>query len=881
MAASLPTGTVTFLFTDIEGSTKVAQEQRDTWETLRTHHHALMRSAIETHLGHVFQVVGDGFCAAFHTVREALNAAVQAQRDLQAESGGETPIRVRMGIHTGEAQELDGDYRGYLTLTRAQRVMSAGHGGQILLSNSSAELVRRTLLGELGLRDLGEHRLKSLPGSERIWQVVSPGLRQDFPALESLRSVPNNLPVELTSFVGREAEIAGVRELLQTHRLVTLTGAGGTGKTRLSLEVAAELLDRFRDGVWFIELAPLSDPTLVPNTVGSALGVREEQGRPLLTTLLNWMGDKELLLILDNCEHLIEACATFADEVLHGGRGSRILATSREGLGIAGEHAFLVPTLEAPQSGQASRIPLQELIGYPAVRLFTDRARESVGTFNVTPANAAAVAQICYRLDGIPLAIELAAARVKVLDVGQIAQRLDDRFRLLTGGRRTALPRHQTLRSLIDWSHSLLSEPERVLLRRSSVFAGGWTLEAAEHVCAAAGIESHQILDLLAHLVDKSLVIIEAGTSESRYAMLETIREYAREKLSESGEVQETHDRHLEFMQDLAERAGAELERQDEILWLRRLDPELDNLRLALEWALGRGDPEAALRVIGEAQWFWWNRAHGYEAMGRLRTALGRAGAENPTKARAKALTTLGWFLCFSGELAAGLGYLADSVAAGRAIREKQTLAESLTWFGFMNSMFGDPASGAGMLEEGLALARELGYKPGAGRALVGVGQVKLAQGNYQEAQASFEESAALLGETGDRNTLAFALRRLGHLALRQADHQKAFALCSESLRLNYEVGDKQGVANCLAAIASIAGKLQRPLRAVQLRGATAAVLESFNGQLIPLDQIENEPYLKETRAELDEQAYDQAYAEGHAMNTEQAVAYALEHPGS
>jgi len=436
---SLPSGTVTFLFTDIEGSTKLAQEHPDIWEKLRERHHAILQSAMDAHKGYVFQIIGDAFCVAFHTTSDGLNAAIDAQHKLQTEDWGETPIKVRMGLHTGSAERRETDYRGYLTMAKVQRVMSVAYGEQILLSNTSADLIHDELPEGITLRDMKEHRLKGWTTSEHLWQVVATDLRQDFPSLSTLNIIPNNLPVQMTSFVGREQEIAEIKQLLAKTRLVTLTGSGGTGKTRLSLQVATEVIDRFKDGAWLIEFAPITDPTLVPNTVASILGVREESGRPLMTTLMDWLNDRELLIIFDNCEHLLDACARFTDSVLHVSRTTRILASSREALGIAGETAYRVPSLPTPNPKQ--QLEIEQLEKYESVQLFIERVAQTLPTFKVTNTTSPAVTQICHRLDGIPLAIELAAARVKVLSVEQIAERLDDRFRLLTGGSRTALPR--------------------------------------------------------------------------------------------------------------------------------------------------------------------------------------------------------------------------------------------------------------------------------------------------------------------------------------------------------------------------------------------------------------------------------------------------------
>ncbi len=544
---NLPTGTVTFLFTDIEGSTQLWEQHPTAMQAALAQHDAILRQAIEANGGYVFKTVGDAFCAAFPTAPEALNAALETQRALNKtsevlETSEVWPLRVRVGLHTGAAEERDHDYFGP-TLNRVARMFSAGHGGQTILSLATYELVRDHLPSGAALRDLGEHRLKDLTRPEHIFQLLAPDLPADFPPLKTLDAWPNNLPVQLTSFVGREKEMAEIKQQLAPLvpsgrggggegrvRLLTLTGPGGTGKTRLSLQTAADLLDAFANGVWLVELAPLADPALVPQTVATALGVREQQGRPVQATLTDYLREKKLLLILDNCEHLVEACASLADALLHACPGLKILASSREALGIAGEAPYRVPSLAIPDPRHLP--PLETLTQYEAVRLFIERATTALPAFTVTNDNAPALAQICHRLDGIPLALELAAARVKLLRVEQIAARLDDRFRLLTGGSRTALPRQQTLRALIDWSYDLLSEPERALLQRLAVFAGGWTLEAAEAVCSeqkavgsgqkaedktlpsafrilpsAFRILPSDVLDLLSRLVDKSVMV--------------------------------------------------------------------------------------------------------------------------------------------------------------------------------------------------------------------------------------------------------------------------------------------------------------------------------------------------------------------------------------
>ncbi len=472
----LPSGTVTFLFTDIEGSTRLWQEKPEAMAISHARHDEILRTAIESNHGYVFQIVGDSFSAAFHNAMDGLRAVLSAQCGLQKEAWGETgAIKVRMGLHTGTAEIFDGKYEGYATIASTQRVMSAAHGGQTLLTQTTYDLLQNALPSDVTLLDMGEHRLKDLRAPLHLYQVNVPYLPQDFPAIKSLDTQPNNLPAQLTSFIGREKEIAEIKSALTPipslsgrgeTRLVTLTGSGGTGKTRLSIEVGTQLLSNFANGVWLIELAPLSDESQIIPALAQAFGLQELPFNPLVNIVTDYLRDKKLLLILDNCEHLIAACAKLADDLLHQCAGLKILASSREALGIAGEVAYRTPSLADSES----------------TSLFVERARAANSKFSLTDSNASSVAQICHRLDGIPLAIELAAARTKLLSADQIAARLDDLFRLLVGGSRTALPRQQTLRALIDWSYDLLSEEEKKLLRIASVFVGGWTLDALEAV---------------------------------------------------------------------------------------------------------------------------------------------------------------------------------------------------------------------------------------------------------------------------------------------------------------------------------------------------------------------------------------------------------------
>jgi predicted ATPase len=770
---------------------------------LREHHHDILQSVMHAHNGHVFQIIGDAFCVAFHTARDALHAAVDSQRRLQNRNWAGTPIKVRMGIHTGEAETHQNDYRGYLTLARVQRVMSAAHGGQVLLSNATAELMRDQLPEGVTLRDMKENRLKGWTTTEHLWQVVSTELQQDFPPLSTLNSIPNNLPVQVTSFVGRENEIAEVKQSLATSRLVTLTGSGGTGKTRLSLQVAVEIMERFKDGVWFIELAPITDPELVPNAVANILAVREESDRPLMMTLMDWFRDRELLIVLDNCEHLLDACAGFADAVLHGSHATRILASSREALGISGETAYRVPSLPTPNP--KAQLSLEQLRDCESARLFIERATQTLPAFKVTKATSPAISQICHRLDGIPLAIELAAARVKVLSVEQIAERLDDRFRLLTGGSRTALPRQQTLRALIDWSYHLLSEQERLLFRRLAVFVGGWTLEGAEAVCGFGEIESFDILDLLTHLVDKSLVIVETVGKESRYRRLETIRQYAREKLFETDEAKQLRDHHLDYFLTLAEKAEVEVLNADQVAWLNRLDVEFDNIRAALEWSR-ESRAEDGLR-LGSAIWRFCLR-YGYtnELVDKLHLLLQQPSGSRKTLVRAKTLYVISILAIWQGDFVHLRALADESYAIYKELGDPGGEAAALYALGLAANRNADP-NGLSYLLQSLELYRSMNDKTDICDVLIVASQVG---GDPAQQQAWLEEALALARARGDIITMAGALDNLGKTARDLGNFAQARLWLEESLEIQRSLGAPGYVSTLgyLSTLALYEGKL-------------------------------------------------------------------------
>lgn len=836
----LPNGTVTFLFTDIESSTRLAQEHPEQWEALRARHNFLLQAAVEPYSGYIFQIIGDAVCVAFHSASDALHAALNAQWLLQNEPWSPAPVKVRMGIHTGAAQLNNTTaqivYLGYATLVSTQRIMSAGHGGQVLISGTTYALVRDSLPANTELIDLGNRRLKDLLRPEHLYQLRAPGLLSTFPPLKTLDAFVNNLPVQITSFIGREKEIDEIKQKLSEHHLVTLTGPGGTGKTRLSLQIAADLLDQFHHGVWFIELAPLTDPALIPQTILSAIGIPEQTGMPPLELLLDYLRDKKSLVILDNCEHLLDASASVANTILSSAPHLKILASSREALRLRGEAIYPVPSLSLPD---VKNLPvIEQLSQYEAVRLFIDRAMLVAPHFSVDQANAPFLAQICHRLDGIPLAIELAAARIKLLTVEQIAARLDDRFRLLTGGSRTLLPRQQTLRALIDWSYDLLSEPERLFLRRLSIFAGGWTLEAAEEVCSGDGpddISSYDVLDLLSQLVNKSLVIVGEQTKTDhvphpaagtlRYRMLETIREYAQEKLAAEGGSEGLRQRHLSYYVKLTAQAGPELYRSSQTVWLDSLDDELDNLRRALEWSLATDVASGMRMVAGPMYRFWVFHSTWRELGSWLRQLTQRYDQFDPLLARALAsqaqcvmnsegnfnearqivekslqiardlsdkhseafsLSTLGGFTLLQGNVSDAVPLLEKALALYRELDDTAGQALTLDWLAINNS---DLERATRYAQEGLRLCRELGDLAGVASILTTLARLTYSRGEFSSPGPWLDEVLAIARQLGDRVREDEALITYGTLAYWQDDYAQAVSYYEQGISLGEKIG--------------------------------------------------------------------------------------------
>ncbi len=921
-AALLPRGTVTFLFTDIEGSTQLWERHPQAMGTVVARHEALLREAIAAAGGVVFKLVGDAICAAFASAQDAVTAVLSAQLALQAEAWGAIgPLGVRMALHTGVVEERGGDYFG-LPLSRVARLLSAGHGGQILLSLATEQLVREQLPPDAALRDLGLHRLKDLSLPERIFQLVAPDLPSGFAPLQTLDAQRTNLPAQPTPLIGRGREIAAMAALLRRSdvRLVTLSGPGGTGKTRLGLQVAAELLDDFADGSYFVNLAPISDPNLVAPTIAHALGVAEITGRPVEESLHAFLRAKRTLLLLDNFEQVIDAAPLVA-ELLAVAPHLKVLVTSRAVLHLYGEHEVAVPPLALPPTTDNRRPTTDDqaadkrdaITQYESVRLFIARAQAAKSDFTVTNDNAPAVAEICYRLDGLPLAIELAAARIKFLPPEALLARLERRLQVLTGGPRDLPVRQQTLRNTIDWSYNLLDQGEQALFRRLGVFVGGCTLEAAAAVCNADGDLPLDLVDGVASLTDKSLLRhIEGPDGEPRFTMLETVSEYAQERLEESGEAESIRRQHANHFLALAEAAELHRYTATQGLWLLRLDADHDNMRAALARSqTAAASVDVGARLAGALQWFWYIRRYKSEGRAWFERVL-QQSTSAAAPARAKVLYGAGRFQSDGGRANA---LIEQALALWRELGDKLGMADALLNLGRVARAQGDYERSGKLLQESLALFREQQIMWGIVWALISLGDVALDQGDPAQALGPVQEALALTQRLGDtygnmwarcllgrlahlqcdleraamllEESLAWLrnwgspsmfeiLNDLGRVALDQGDTDRAAALFGESLKLSWEPENEIGITLSLVGLAGVAGELGQPTRAAQLLGVAEAVRESIGRSLTPVERTVFDRYATTIRAQLDDATFAVMWAEGKKMTLEQAIEEAL-----
>ncbi len=871
----LPSGTLTFMISDIEQSTQA-------WDR----HPAAMRGALELHDAIFEQSVarnggrlvelgreGDSILAVFTRASEAVAAALDAQLELnRTEWPVESEVRVRIALHTGEAEMRDGHYVGS-ALYRCARLLATGHGGQTILSAPTHDLVIDSLPDSVTLQDLGVHRLKDLSRPERVYQLVHPLLQAEFPSLRSLDVKLTNLPVELTSFLGREAELSELKQLVDKSRLVTISGAGGLGKTRIALHLAAELIDDHPDGVWLIELAALSDPSLVVQAVAKAVGVREVPGTALLSSLIAHLQPRNSLIVLDNCEHLIEECALVSDRMLAGCPNLTVLATSRERLGAFGELLWRLAPLSLPPT-TSKKAPLEAPLESEAVRLFIDRAWPSQPGPGLDQHGSATILQICRRLDGIPLAIELAAARAKVMTLDELLERLDDRFRLLTGGGRTARARQQTLRATVDWSYQLLDRDERTLFRRLSVFAGGFTIADVEAVCPGDGVEGGAIIELLGRLIDKSLTMPVGGNDQrAPMRMLETLQQYSRERLVESGEAGLYLQRHARYFAQLAESTKELQDSREHSSRLDRVEDVHDNLRAALDWSQN-DSAELNFRLVTALVGFW--DARGYLSEGREWLEKALAGWPAESELRAEALGAAGWMAHRLGDFERADAHLQDSIRLARATQRPDILARSLRNLALVRLVRGHSEGAGPLVREAIGIARDLNDRKGTAGALLVMALVAYFEGDHDSALIHGEESLALHRDLGDVKVAAFLLACLALLAIDHHDEAKARGNLRESLEISSQLHEKVDVAFVLESCAMLAASGSNPIRAFRLAGAAASVRETVGAPAAPRWNAMVETGLQHVRAAVGADVAETAWAEGHALSLEMAIEQAL-----
>jgi predicted ATPase/class 3 adenylate cyclase len=851
---ALPSGTVTLFFTDVEGSTRLLQELDRGYEAALAEHHRIVRREFDRHGGCEVDTQGEAFFAAFARASDAVAAAVDVQRAF-----GAHPFRVRIGVHTGQPRIAETGYVG-LDVPRGARICAAGHGGQVLLSQTTRELIG----DEFEVRDLGMHRLKDLSQPQRLYQLVADGVAASFPPLRTLESRPTNLPVQPTPLIGRERELAAVTSLVRQEqvRLVTLTGAAGSGKTRLALQASAELIEGFADGVFVVGFVGVADSELVLPTVAQTLGVTESGASPLADALSDFLHDKQALLVLDNLEHLLEAAPLLGD-LLAAAPGLKLLVTSRAALRLTAEHDYPVPPLSLPDP---DRLPeLASFARYESVALFLDRARAVRPDFEVSADNAPAIAAICARLDGLPLAIELAAARIRILTPQAMLKRLGQRLALLTGGARD-LPSHQrTLRSAIDWSYELLDEDVRRLLARLSVFAGGCTLEAAEAVCDATlpGLEA---------LIGENLLQQreQPWDGQPRFLLLETIREYAAERLEELGEGRETRRRHAEYLVSWLEPRDDERLEGTLIGQYQQEDAEQENARAALAWTRDAGEAELSLRLAAALHFYWFARFNLSEGRRWLDTALER-GSSAPPGLRARALLASGRLAWPQGDMEQVRAAAEEASAIFASEGDRLRLAASLTILRHAAESEGKHDDARSLEADAEAIYRELGNPTGLSRVLNNRGYGELVLGNYETAEALLRESIALGPDRPSHVLLNLGLALLG-----SGRPDEARAAFGESLAEGASAETPEEVLYALEGLASVAASVPEDETAARLWGASEAVRESIGVILAPAELALHERLVPESRARLGSHRFADAWAEGKAMPTEQAVELAL-----
>jgi predicted ATPase/class 3 adenylate cyclase len=875
MRPDLPTGTVTFLFSDIEGSTRLLTALGAGYPPVLERHQALLRTAFEAAGGVEIATEGDSFFVVFPSAARAVEAAIAGQRALASEvwPPDVESVRVRMGLHTGEGTRGADNYVG-LDVHRAARIAGAAHGGQILLSGATRALVEATLPRGVTLRNLGEHRLKDLDRPEVLAQLVVDGLPTEYPPPRSLEA-PTNLPLQITSFVGREHEVEEVRRLLKGTRLLTLTGPGGTGKTRLSLRVAEEVRADYPGGTFFVELAPITDPALIASTIAEAMRLREEPNRPVLESLKERLRGARVLLVLDNFEQLVSGAAVIG-ELLRAAPALTVLTSSREALHVRGEQEYAVPPLGLPDLRNLP--PATALSHYDAVALFVQRATSVRPEFAVTNANAPAVAAICARLDGLPLAIELAAARVKLFAPEAILARLDKSLSLLTGGARDLPARQQTLRGAINWSYDLLDGPERILFRRLSIFSGGWTFETAQEICDPTADMGLDVIDGLMSFVDKSLVRRDdSPTGDPRFRMLETIREYARERLAQSDDAAMIARSHGAYFAALARRAEPELLGSDQAAWLDLLELERDNLRAAMHWAAEAGDVQLALAMAGALWRFWHQRAHLAEGHEQLEALLRRPDAAVGTAARAAALTGLGGVAYWQGDFDLAAAEYAEALEIYRHLDDPAGLADALYNAGFVEMIMKRLEAARPLYEESLAIYGRIGDPTGLTKLREAMAFFLYLQQEYEPALALEEENLRTFRQLGEPFRIGNALTLTGLFRVYANQFDAARTALTEAMAIWRGAGDMPSIVNTLLVGAFALMAEGRAERAAEVSGAIAMLREPLGELATALDILNIEDPALAARRLLGDEAFDAAMQRGRALGLDAAVAAALE----